>query len=175
MLEWYAVIFGPAETPYEGGIFEVRISFPPDYPFKPPRAYFVTRCYHPNIKFHSHSFNSSYKVPILAPGAWSPTQNITKLLRQSWNLLRNPHVDEPALVEEILVQLKRDPKEFVRQARDWAIRYADAPLPCQLIGPLRERCVRRIAGGTLEFSTQVPAHLTAEIAALRALLLDTGE
>ena len=49
ILEWNGCIFGPANSPYEGGIFQVNIRFQQDYPFKPPKVTFVSKIYHPNI------------------------------------------------------------------------------------------------------------------------------
>jgi ubiquitin-protein ligase len=49
VFEWIAKIEGPIESPYEGGIFEFRMSFPSNYPFKPPTCKFETRIYHCNV------------------------------------------------------------------------------------------------------------------------------
>jgi ubiquitin-conjugating enzyme E2 J2 len=36
LLEWRYVVRGPTETPYEGGIYQGKIVFPFEYPYKPP-------------------------------------------------------------------------------------------------------------------------------------------
>ncbi len=42
-------ITGPEGTPYEGGVFDVDILIPREYPFEPPKMKFITRIWHPNI------------------------------------------------------------------------------------------------------------------------------
>ncbi len=46
-----ATIRGPADTPFEGGRFQIRIEIGPEYPIRPPLMRFVTRVFHPNIHF----------------------------------------------------------------------------------------------------------------------------
>lgn len=36
-------------TPYEGGVFFIRVDVPKDYPLHPPKCRFITPVYHPNI------------------------------------------------------------------------------------------------------------------------------
>ena len=40
---------GPQGTPYEGGIFEIDIVLPKQYPFEPPKMKYLTKIWHPNI------------------------------------------------------------------------------------------------------------------------------
>ena len=68
MYLWRVAIFGPPDTPYEGGYFKViqwiiglqkllkiitrtqaLIKFPQDYPYSPPSMKFVTPVFHPNV------------------------------------------------------------------------------------------------------------------------------
>ena len=45
---WEALIPGPADTPYEGGVFVAEMKFPRDYPLSPPTMRFVGDVWHPN-------------------------------------------------------------------------------------------------------------------------------
>ncbi|KAF6157961.1 hypothetical protein GIB67_015277 [Kingdonia uniflora] len=45
---WSATIFGPDETPWEGGVFGLRLTFGDNYPEKPPRVRFTSEIFHPN-------------------------------------------------------------------------------------------------------------------------------
>lgn len=56
---WNAVIFGPAETPFEDGlffaialmflgIFKLVIEFTEEYPNKAPKVRFISKIFHPN-------------------------------------------------------------------------------------------------------------------------------
>ena len=46
---WQVQVEGPPESSFEGGNFTLLVTFPPDYPFKPPKVKFETRIFHPNI------------------------------------------------------------------------------------------------------------------------------
>ncbi len=47
------IISGPAGTPYAGGQFRVKLMIPKDFPTNPPKAFFVTKIFHPNVNKES--------------------------------------------------------------------------------------------------------------------------
>ena len=49
LLDIEADIIGPKATPYENGIFRVKLEIPFNFPNNPPKGYFLTKIFHPNI------------------------------------------------------------------------------------------------------------------------------
>ena len=48
MFVWEALIQGPEDTPFEGGVFPAELKFPKDYPLAPPKMKFLVDMWHPN-------------------------------------------------------------------------------------------------------------------------------
>jgi ubiquitin-conjugating enzyme E2 D/E len=117
LFTWQATIIGPTETPYEGGMFNLKILFPCDYPFKPPKITFETRIYHPNI-----NSNGGICLDILKD-QWSPALSITKVLLSICSLLSDPNPDDP-LSHDIANIYKSNKEEFNRLAREYTVKYA---------------------------------------------------
>lgn len=44
-----AEIEGPVGTPYEGGLFRMHLVIGPEFPAAPPKGYFSTKIFHPNV------------------------------------------------------------------------------------------------------------------------------
>lgn len=114
---WNATIIGPDESPYQGGVFKLRIDLPTDYPFKPPKISFITRIYHPNI-----NRNGNICLDILKDN-WSPSLTISKLLLSITSLLTDPNPDDP-LVPEVAFLYKNNRENFNHMAKQWTRLYA---------------------------------------------------
>jgi len=119
LFNWVATIMGPAKTPYENGVFNLEIQFPPDYPFKPPKIRFTTKVYHCNI-------NSSGGICLdILKDNWSPALTISKVLLSICSLFSDPNPDDP-LVPEIAKLYKTSRKQHDANALEWTRKYAQA-------------------------------------------------
>jgi len=117
MHEWLATIMGPQGSPYSGGIFFLDITFPQDYPFKPPKVIFKTRIYHCNI-------NSQGVICLdLLKDKWSPALTISKVLISLIALLSDCNPADP-LVGSIAQQYLTDKDVHDSTATEWTRRYA---------------------------------------------------
>ena len=114
---WIGTLVGPSETPYEGGVFQLEIQFPSNYPYRPPKIIFKTPIYHPNI-----TPSGSICLDILKTN-WSPALNISKVLLSLCSLLSDPNPDDP-LMPEIAHQFRNYRSKFDADAREWTIKYA---------------------------------------------------
>lgn len=114
---WDAVIVGPEDTPYEGGNFEMRISFTSEFPFRPPKVEFKTRIFHPNVNLHG-----SICLDILRD-KWAASLTIQKVLLSIVSLLASPNPDDP-LMPEIAIMYKENFPEYNRIAKEWTAKYA---------------------------------------------------
>ncbi|MED6181452.1 Ubiquitin-conjugating enzyme E2 19, variant 2 [Stylosanthes scabra] len=54
ILLWKGTIQGSKDTVFEGTEYKLSLSFPNDYPFKPPKVKFLTTCFHPNLDLHGN-------------------------------------------------------------------------------------------------------------------------
>ncbi|CAL1300983.1 unnamed protein product [Larinioides sclopetarius] len=117
LFNWQATIMGPADSPYEGGVFSLIMHFPRKYAFKPPEVYFTTRIYHPNI-----DENGLICLDILG-SAWSPAFTFSHLLLSICSLLCDPNPDA-AINAEAAHKYKNNREMYNEQARRWTWLYA---------------------------------------------------
>jgi ubiquitin-conjugating enzyme E2 J2 len=133
ILDWHYVITGPPGTPYENGQYHGRVTFPNDYPFKPPRIKMCTPSGRFEINqrlclsmsdFHEESWNPSWSVATIITGLLSfmtgderttgsivtSTQTKIQLAKKSkeFNTYSNPPFKEvfPDIWEQNIIDLK---------------------------------------------------------------------
>ena len=119
MFNWQATFPGPENSPYEGGNFTLKMQFPKDYPFKPPKVEFETKVYHPNVK----SATGAICLGILKDD-WSPQITVPKILMSISTLLTDPNVEHP-LEEEIAKQYTQNRELYDKTAKEWTEKYAE--------------------------------------------------
>eukprot|EP00640_Fibrocapsa_japonica_P007637 CAMPEP_0113944634 /NCGR_PEP_ID=MMETSP1339-20121228/35048_1 /TAXON_ID=94617 /ORGANISM="Fibrocapsa japonica" /LENGTH=147 /DNA_ID=CAMNT_0000949909 /DNA_START=41 /DNA_END=484 /DNA_ORIENTATION=+ /assembly_acc=CAM_ASM_000762 len=115
---WAAILMGPEDTPYHGGMFNIDLQFPSEYPFKPPQVKFKTKIYHPNVKTDTGEICAD-----LLNENWGPTLNVSYVMGLIRQLLEDPSGDNP-LEAEIARQLSENKQAFDETARKWTAEYA---------------------------------------------------
>lgn len=101
---WEAVIFGPEDTVWEGGVFKLILEFSEEYPNKPPSVKFITPMYHPNSKFYYFFkkllvYNDGKICLDILTNNWSPIYDVQTVLTSIQSLLTDPNPDSPANAE----------------------------------------------------------------------------
>lgn len=109
---------GPPGTPYEGGNFQVDITIPNEYPFKPPIMRFITKIYHPNIS----SVTGAICLDILKD-AWTPILTLKSSLISLQSLLQSPEPTDPQDAE-VAKHYLSDKEGFNSTAAYWTKTYA---------------------------------------------------
>lgn len=114
-------ITGPADTPYENGIFLLDINVPDTYPFNPPRVKFITKIWHPNIS----SVTGAICLDILKDN-WAAAMTLRTVLLSLQALLAAAEPDDPqdAVVAN---QYKENYEMFCKTAKHWTNVYAKGP------------------------------------------------
>ena len=116
---WDAMIFGPSDSPFEGGVFRLTIDFPSEYPFKPPIVTFKTKIYHPNI-------NAAGGICLdILKSQWSPALGVSKVLLSILSLLTDANPNDP-LVPEVASLYRTNRVAYDEKAREWTRLYASA-------------------------------------------------
>ena len=115
---WDIHLSGPAGTPYEGGVFIVKLKFPDNYPFKPPKATFATKVYHPSIKKDSGEICKD-----IYEEGWVPTKTIKQVIDVLKTMLIDPTTDTP-LETDVAQEYMKDRAKFDANVREWVSKYA---------------------------------------------------
>ena len=117
---WTVTIFGPSDTLWDGGMFEVEVVFPPCYPDAPPHIRFLTPIFHPQINSNGVPY---LRALILWTCCDQRDRSIATLVEQLVALLATAPSPEPAThlnVAAASLLFSRDDedhKEYKRQVK----------------------------------------------------------
>jgi len=111
LMQWQAVIFGPEDTPWEGGTFQLSLEFSEEYPNKPPVVKFLTKMFHPNI------YNDGSICIDILQNQWSSIYDVAAILTSIQSLLCDPNPNSPANGEAAKLY-SEDRKEYIRRVKE---------------------------------------------------------
>uniref|UniRef100_M4CXY9 E2 ubiquitin-conjugating enzyme n=1 Tax=Brassica campestris TaxID=3711 RepID=M4CXY9_BRACM len=105
-----ADIEGPVGTPYENGLFRMKLALSHDFPHSPPKGYFMTKIFHPNVASNGEICVNTLKKD------WNPSLGLRHVLSVVRCLLIEPF-PESALNEQAGKMLLENYEEYARHAR----------------------------------------------------------
>ncbi|KAI0075171.1 hypothetical protein K474DRAFT_1676569 [Panus rudis PR-1116 ss-1] len=133
MLDVTGIIQGPEGTPYAGGYFRVKFKFTEEFPAAPPKCWFATKIFHPNVSAAGEICVNTLKKD------WQSTYGIGHILVTVKCLLIYPN-PESALDEEAGKLLLEDYDSYCERAKLITSVHAspkmrppefDTPSPCE--------------------------------------------
>ncbi|KAF9468332.1 ubiquitin-conjugating enzyme/RWD-like protein [Collybia nuda] len=110
MLDVTGIIQGPEGTPYAGGYFRVKFKFTEEFPAAPPKCWFATKIFHPNVSNAGEICVNTLKKD------WKSTYGIEHILVTVKCLLIYPN-PESALDEEAGKLLLEDYGSYCSRAK----------------------------------------------------------
>jgi ubiquitin-conjugating enzyme E2 G1 len=106
VLQWQVTIMGPPDTLYEGGFFTATMTFPRDYPNKPPDVKFKSEIWHPNVYPDGrvcisilHDAGDDPMGYECASERWSPVQTVETIMLSIISMLSSPNDESPANID----------------------------------------------------------------------------
>lgn len=118
VLTWQGLVV-PDSLPYEQGAFRVEISFSAEYPFKPPKATFKTKIYHPNV-----DEKGRVCLPAICADSWKPATDTQQAIQALEALVNDPQPEHP-LRADLAEEDARDRAQFRAKAEEFTRRHAE--------------------------------------------------
>ncbi|XP_038967393.1 SUMO-conjugating enzyme UBC9-like [Rattus norvegicus] len=119
LMNWECTIPGKKGTPWEGGLFKLRMLFKDDYPSSPPKCKFEPSLFHPNVYP-----SGTVCLSILEEDKdWRPAITIKQILLGIQELLNEPNIQDPAQAEAYTIYCQNR-VEYEKRVRAQAKKFA---------------------------------------------------
>lgn len=118
ILYWTGLIV-PENPPFNKGAFRIEITFPAEYPFKPPKISFKTKIYHPNV-----DEKGQVCLPIISAENWKPATKTDQVIQALIQLVNDPEPDHP-LRADLAEEYTKDKKRFFKNAEDYTKKFGE--------------------------------------------------
>ncbi|KAL9439455.1 hypothetical protein AB3S75_025006 [Citrus x aurantiifolia] len=119
MQEFYVEFNGPKESPYQGGVWKIRVELPDAYPYKSPSIGFVNKIYHPNVD----ELSGSVCLDVINQ-TWSPMFDLVNVFEVFLpQLLLYPNPSDP-LNGEAAALMMRDRTAYDQRVKEFCEKYA---------------------------------------------------
>ncbi|XP_026351132.2 ubiquitin-conjugating enzyme E2 L3-like [Ursus arctos] len=104
--------------PYKGA-FRIKINFPAEYPFKPPKITFKTEICHRNM-----DKKGQVCLPVVSAESWKPATQTNQVIRSLTALANGPQPKHP-LRADLAEEYSKDRKKLCENVEEFTKKYGE--------------------------------------------------
>lgn len=112
ILLWNFIIRGPPDSPYHGGEYHGLITFPAEYPFKPPGIKMLT----PSGRFYPDK-KICFSMSDFHPGTWNPAWSVATICTGILSFMLSDEITTGSVTST-----EQDKRVFAQRSHDWNIK-----------------------------------------------------